>query len=150
MRFVIIRMADEDTEAGVPPSTELLDEMTKYNGELAEAGVPRAGEGLQPSSKGARVTFSKGRTTVVDGPFTESKELIAGFAMIEVASKEETIEWARRWPAADGNGASSWRFARSSRRTTSVTRSRRRPGRARNRRVHGSLTGARRRPGWSS
>ncbi|MGH3517972.1 MAG: YciI family protein [Haloechinothrix sp.] len=104
MRFVIIRKADQDTEAGVLPSKELLESMIQYNEELAKAGVLLAGEGLQPSSKGARVSFSDGQPTVTDGPFTEAKELIAGFTMIEVASKQEAIEWVKRWPAIDGDG----------------------------------------------
>ncbi|AGA27387.1 YciI family protein [Singulisphaera acidiphila] len=105
MRFMILRKADKNTEAGVLPSEELLAAMCKYNEELVRAGVMLAGEGLQPSSKGARVTFSGGKPAVVDGPFAETKELIAGFTMIEVKSKEEAIEWVKRWPAIDGDGA---------------------------------------------
>ncbi|MQA11702.1 MAG: YciI family protein [Pseudonocardiaceae bacterium] len=104
MRFMIIRRADEETEAGVLPSPELLAAMTKYNEELMNAGAFVDGDGLQPSSKGARVTFSGGKPTVIDGPFAEAKELIAGFTMIDVASKEEAIEWVKGWPAIDGNG----------------------------------------------
>jgi len=104
MRFMIIRKADKETEAGVLPSTELLAAMMKYNEELMKAGVMLQGEGLQASSKGARVKFSKGKPTVIDGPFTEAKELIAGFTMIQVKSKEEAIEWVKRWPALDGHG----------------------------------------------
>ena len=104
MRFMIIRKADKETEAGVLPSTELLAAMLKYNEELVKAGVMLQGEGLQASSKGARVKFSKGKPTVIDGPFTEAKELIAGFTMIQVKSKEEAIEWVKRWPALDGHG----------------------------------------------
>ena len=78
--------------------------MIQYNDEMVKAGVMLAGEGLQPSSKGARVKFSKGKPTVIDGPFTETKELIAGFSMIQVKSKEEAIEWVKKWPAADANG----------------------------------------------
>ncbi len=104
MRFMIIRKADKETEAGVLPSTELLAAMMKYNEELVKAGVMLQGEGLQASSKGARVKFSKGKPTVIDGPFTEAKELIAGFTMIQVKSKEEAIEWVKRWPALDGHG----------------------------------------------
>jgi hypothetical protein len=99
MRFMIIRKADRDTEAGVMPSNEILDAMGKYNEELVKAGVMLAGEGLQPSSKGARIKFTRGKPTVTDGPFTEAKELIAGFSLIQVKSKEEAIEWAKRWPA---------------------------------------------------
>ncbi|SIO59334.1 Uncharacterized conserved protein [Singulisphaera sp. GP187] len=105
MRFMIIRKADKQTEAGVLPSEELLTAMVKYNEELVKAGVMLAGEGLQPSSKGARIKFSGGKPTVVDGPFAETKELIAGFTMIEVKSKEEALEWVKRWPALDGDGA---------------------------------------------
>ena len=101
---MIIRKADKNTEAGVMPSEELLAAMANYNEELVKAGVMLQGEGLQPSSKGARVKFSGGKPTVVDGPFTEAKELIAGFTMIDVKSKEEAIEWVKRWPAIDGDG----------------------------------------------
>jgi hypothetical protein len=104
MRFMIIRRADEETEAGVMPSQELLEAMTAYNEELVKAGVMLAGEGLQPSSKGARISFSGGTPTVTDGPFTESKELIAGYTLIEVRSREEALEWVKRWPAQDGGG----------------------------------------------
>ena len=102
MRFMIIRKADKQTEAGVMPSQELLTAMMKYNEEMASAGVLLQGEGLQASSKGARVKFSGGRPTVTDGPFTETKELIAGFTMIQVRSKAEAIEWVKRWPKEDG------------------------------------------------
>jgi hypothetical protein len=98
MRFMILVRADANTEAGVLPSEELLTEMGKYNEELAKAGVLLAGEGLQPSSKGARVKFSGGKRTVIDGPFAETKELIAGFWLIQVKSKEEAIEWVKRCP----------------------------------------------------
>ena len=98
MRFMILLKADKNTEAGVLPSEKLLTEMGKYNEELAKAGVLLAGEGLQPSSKGARVKFSGDKRTVVDGPFTETKELIAGFWLIQVKSKEEAIEWVKRCP----------------------------------------------------
>src|SRR5919201_2674648 len=98
MRFMLLVKANEDTEAGVPPSEELLTEMGKYNEELAKAGVLLAGEGLQPSSKGARVRFSGGKRTVIDGPFAETKELIAGFWLIQAKSKEEAIEWVKRCP----------------------------------------------------
>jgi hypothetical protein len=103
MRFMIIRKADENTEAGVLPSQELLAAMMKYNEALVKAGVMLQGEGLQPSSKGARVRLAAGTPTVVDGPFTETKELIAGFTMIQVRSKEEAIEWVKRWPIEDGD-----------------------------------------------
>ena len=104
MRFMLIRRADADTEAGVMPSEELLAAMGSYNEELMKAGLIRGGEGLQPSSKGALVKFSKGVPQVLDGPFAETKELIAGFTMIEVASKQEAIEWVKRWPALDADG----------------------------------------------
>ena len=98
MRFMIMIKADKSTEAGVLPSTELLTAMGKYNEELVKAGVMLAGEGLQPSAKGARVLFSGGTRTVVDGPFAETKELIAGFWIFQVKSKEEAIEWVKRCP----------------------------------------------------
>ena len=98
MRFMLIVKADANSEAGVMPSQELLTEMGKYNEELVKAGVLLAGEGLHPSSKGARVKFSGSKRTVVDGPFPETKELVAGFWLIEVKSKEEAIEWVKRCP----------------------------------------------------
>ena len=98
MRFMVMIKANKDTEAGVMPSEELLAEMGKYNEELVKAGVMLAGEGLHPSSKGARVRFSKGKATVIDGPFAETKELIAGFWLWQVKSKEEAIEWIKRAP----------------------------------------------------
>lgn len=98
MRFMIIVKASKDSEAGIMPSTELLTEMGKYNEELAKAGVLLAGEGLQPSSKGARVKFVGSKRIVTDGPFAETKELIAGFWLIQVKSKAEAIEWVKRAP----------------------------------------------------
>src|ERR1700736_4120594 len=98
MRFMVLFKADKNTEAGVLPSTELLAAMGKYNEELVKAGVLLAGEGLQPSSKGARVKFSGTQRTVTDGPFTEAKELIAGFWLWQVKSKEEAVEWLKRAP----------------------------------------------------
>jgi hypothetical protein len=98
MRFMVIVKASKDSEAGVLPSTELLTEMGKYNEELVKAGVLLAGEGLQPSSKGARVKFSGSKRIVIDGPFAETKELIAGFWLIQVKSKAEAIEWVKRAP----------------------------------------------------
>jgi hypothetical protein len=95
---MLIVKANDDTEAGVLPSEELLAEMGRYNEELVKAGVMLAGEGLHPSSKGARVIFSGKDRTVVDGPFTEAKELVAGFWLIDVKSKEEAIEWVKRCP----------------------------------------------------
>ncbi len=99
MRFMAIVKATKDSEAGALPSKELLAEMGKFNEELMKAGVLLAGEGLQPSSKGARVRFSGTKRTVIDGPFTETKELIAGFWLLQVRSKEEAIEWIKRSPA---------------------------------------------------
>ena len=98
MRFMIMVKATQDSEAGVLPSTELLAAMGKYNEELAEAGILLAGDGLRPSSKGARVRFSGSKRTVVDGPFAETKELVAGFWIWKVKSKEEAIEWVKRCP----------------------------------------------------
>ena len=98
MRFMIIVKADQSSEAGVMPSTELLEQMGKYNEELVKAGIMLAGEGLQPSSTGARVRFSGSKRTVIDGPFAETKELIAGFWLWQVRSKEEAIEWVKRAP----------------------------------------------------
>ena len=98
MRFMIIVKASKDSEAGVMPSEKLLAEMGKFNEELANAGVLLAGEGLHPSSKGVRVKFSGNIRTVVDGPFAETKELIAGFWLWKVKSREEAIEWVKRCP----------------------------------------------------
>jgi hypothetical protein len=98
MRFMVIVKADKASEAGELPSEKLLAEMGKYNEELAKAGVLLAGEDLQPSSKGARVRFSGAKRTVIDGPFSETKELIAGFWLIQVKSKAEAIEWVKRCP----------------------------------------------------
>jgi hypothetical protein len=102
MRFMMLVKASEDSEAGVLPSKELIAAMGRYNEDLAKAGVLLAGEGLHPSSKGARISFSGDKRTVTDGPFTEAKELIAGFWLIQVRSKEEAIEWASRVPFEDG------------------------------------------------
>jgi hypothetical protein len=98
MRFMVIVKATQDSEAGVMPSQELMAAMGKFNEELVKAGVMLAGEGLQPSSKGARVRFSGDQRTVIDGPFTEAKELIAGFWLWQVKSREEAIEWVKRCP----------------------------------------------------
>ncbi|SDP90753.1 YciI family protein [Ectopseudomonas guguanensis] len=98
MRFMVMVKATADSEAGVMPSEELLAAMGRYNEELVEAGVMLAGEGLQPSSKGARVRFSGSQRTVIDGPFMETKELVAGFWIFQVASLEECIEWVKRCP----------------------------------------------------
>ena len=102
MRFMVIVKADKDSEAGVLPSRELLAEMGKFNEELVKAGVMLAGEGLQASSKGARVRFSGKNRTVIDGPFAETKELVAGFWLWQVRSKEEAIEWLKRAPFQTG------------------------------------------------
>ena len=101
MRFMLIVKADKDSEAGVLPSRELLTEMGKYNEELVKAGVMLAGEGLQASSKGARVMFAGGTRTVVDGPFAETKELVAGFWLIQAKSRDEAVEWVKRAPFRD-------------------------------------------------
>ena len=98
MRFMILVKADKNSEAGALPDEKLLTEMGNFNEELVKAGVMLAGEGLQPSSKGARVKFSGSTRTVTDGPFAETKELIAGFWLWEVKSKEEAIEWVKRCP----------------------------------------------------
>ena len=98
MRFMILVKATKESEAGAPPDEKLMGAMMKYNEELVKAGVMLAGEGLHPSSKGARVRFSGDKRTVVDGPFAETKELIAGFWIFQVKSKEEAIEWVRRCP----------------------------------------------------
>ena len=98
MRFMVLVKADKNTEAGVLPDKKILTEMGKFNEELVKAGVMLAGEGLHPSSKGTRVKFSGGKRTVIDGPFAETKELVAGFWLWQVKSKEEAIEWVKRCP----------------------------------------------------
>jgi hypothetical protein len=98
MKFLVMVKATPDSEAGIMPSTELLEAMTKYNEELVRAGVMVAGEGLHPSSKGARVRFSGSERSVIDGPFSETKELVAGFWIFDVKSREEAIEWVKRCP----------------------------------------------------
>ena len=98
MRFIVMVKATKESEAGVMPSPQLLADMGKFNEELAKAGVMLAGEGLQPSSKGARVKFSGAQRTVIDGPFAETKELVAGFWLWQVKSKAEAIEWVKRCP----------------------------------------------------
>jgi hypothetical protein len=98
MRFMILMKADKNSEAGMMPDEKILTDMMKYNEELVKAGIMLEGEGLQPSSKGARVKFSGNKPTVTDGPFSETKELIAGFWMWQVKSKEEAIEWVKRCP----------------------------------------------------
>ena len=98
MRFMVMVKATKESEAGVLPSADLLAEMGRFNEELARAGVLLAGEGLHPSSRGTRVRFSGGKRTVIDGPFAETKELVAGFWLWQVKSKEEAIEWVKRCP----------------------------------------------------
>ena len=102
MRFLVMVKANKDSEAGVMPTQQELAEMGKFNEELVKAGIMLAGEGLQPSSKGARVNFSGGKPSVIDGPFTEAKELVAGFWLWQVKSKDEAIEWLKRAPFKDG------------------------------------------------
>jgi hypothetical protein len=104
MRFMVIVKASKDSEAGILPSEKMLADMTKYNEELAKAGLLIAGEGLHASSKGARVRFSKGKRTVIDGPFAETKELIAGFWLMQAKSREEVIEWIKRAPFPEDEG----------------------------------------------
>ncbi|MGV3491110.1 MAG: YciI family protein [Devosia sp.] len=104
MRFMIIRKADAETEAEVMPTTELIEKMTQYNEKLSRAGVLVGGDGLRASAHGARMVFANGKPRVLDGPFAEAKELIAGYTMIDVASREEAIEWMKQWPPEDGHG----------------------------------------------
>ena len=104
MRFMVIGKATKESEAGILPKPEAFDAMSKYNDELVSAGVLLAAEGLAPTSKGARVKFSGDKRTVIDGPFTESKELIAGFTIIQAKSLEEAIEWVKRAPNLSPNG----------------------------------------------
>jgi hypothetical protein len=101
MRFMIIVKANKDTEAGVLPDEKMLSKMGNFNEELVKAGVMLAGEGLQASSKGARVKFSGGKSTVIDGPFAETKELVAGYWVWQVKSKQEAIDWLKRAPFED-------------------------------------------------
>jgi hypothetical protein len=110
MRFVVFRKADAETEAeqgptGDHPATEaLIGQMLAYNEELIKAGVMIGGDGLMPSSRGAKVKFTNGTPRVIDGPFAEAKELVAGYALWECASREEAIEWLKKWPVLDGHG----------------------------------------------
>ena len=106
MRFMILVPASKESEAGQLPNAEMLTEMQKFNTELVKAGVMLAGDGLHASAKGARVTFQGGRKTVVDGPFTESKELISGFWIWQVRSREEAVEWLKRAPFGKGGAES--------------------------------------------
>jgi hypothetical protein len=102
MRFMVLVPGNRESEAGEMPSTEDLEAMTKYNEELVKAGVMLAGDGLHPTSKGARVRFDGGKRTVIDGPFTEAREIVAGYWVWECASREEAIEWLKRAPFDDG------------------------------------------------
>jgi hypothetical protein len=104
MQFLVIRKADAETEASVMPSAKVIDDMTAYNAKLVERGVMKSGAGLLSSAKGARVSFSNGKPTVIDGPFSEAKELIAGFSVIEANSLAEVIEMVKDWPQSDGHG----------------------------------------------
>jgi len=104
MRFMILRKADQNTEAGALPSEKLLAAMGQYMEEMVKAGILLAGEGLRPTSDGVRVKFSHGKPSVTDGPFAEAKELVAGWSLIQVDSLEEAIKWVKRWPAEDGDG----------------------------------------------
>ena len=104
MQFMVIRKADADSEAGAMPSPQLIDDMTSYNEKLVASGAMKAGAGLMPSARGARVSFADGRPTVIDGPFSEAKELIAGYSIIEAGSLAEVIEMVKGWPASDGHG----------------------------------------------
>ncbi|MCL7944153.1 YciI family protein [Marinobacter sp. ATCH36] len=104
MKFMLMRKADKDTEQGVMPSEDLLQAMADYNEEMLKAGVLVSGEGLHPSKDGCRIEFTNGEPVITDGPFAETKELLAGFTVLEVASKEEAIEWATRWPKSDADG----------------------------------------------
>jgi hypothetical protein len=104
MRFMIIRKADAETEAEALPTTELIDQMLSYNERLTAAGVMVGGDGLKASRYGAKISFSNGKPTVMDGPFTETKELIAGYTLIDVPSYEAALEWVKQWPPLDGHG----------------------------------------------
>ena len=104
MRFMLLRKADTKTEAGVLPDQELLAAMGSFMEEMVKAGVLLGGEGLQPSAKGARVKFSGGKPVATDGPFSPANQLLGGFCLIQVKSREEAIEWVKRWPALDGDG----------------------------------------------
>jgi hypothetical protein len=104
MKFMVIVKATEASEAGIMPSEQLIADMGRFNEEMVKAGIMLAGEGLHPSSKGARIVFDGGKRSVVDGPFAETKELVAGFWLIEVGSKEEAIEWMKRCPHPFGEG----------------------------------------------
>jgi hypothetical protein len=104
MQFMVMRKADAETEAGVQPSKKLIDDMTSYNERMVRSGRMKAGAGLMPSSRGARVSFRDGKPTVFDGPFAEAKELIAGYSIIEANSLQEVIDLVKDWPQEDGHG----------------------------------------------
>lgn len=104
MQFMIIRRADAETEAGVLPGADLIAEMTQFHEDAAKAGIVISGSGLMPTSRGAKVKFNNGRPTVIDGPFAEAKELIAGYTLIEVPSREAAVAWVKNWPRRDGHG----------------------------------------------
>ena len=104
MRFMIIRKADAETESGAKPAREVAEAMAAFNAEMARAGVAVGGNGLAPTSAGARVKFRGGKPVVTDGPFAETKEIIAGFCIVDVPSLEAALEWARKWPVACGGG----------------------------------------------
>ncbi|MES2102612.1 MAG: YciI family protein [Pseudomonadota bacterium] len=104
MRFMIIRKADQHTEGDDTPTEQLIVAMERYIEEMTKAGIMLAGEGLHPSRKGARIKFSSGKPHITDGPFAETKELVAGFTIIDVRSREEALEWCKRWPQIDGGG----------------------------------------------
>lgn len=104
MQFMVIRKADAATEAGVMPSPQVIDDMTSYNEKLVKLGVMKEGAGLMSSARGARVSFANGKPTILDGPFAEAKELIAGYSIIEAASLAEVIELVKDWPQSDGHG----------------------------------------------
>jgi hypothetical protein len=104
MRFMILRRADQQTEAGALPDEQMLTVMGNYMKEISDAGVLLGGEGLKPTSEGARVKFTKGTASVIDGPFAETKELIGGYLLLEARSLDEAIAWAKKWPALDAKG----------------------------------------------
>jgi hypothetical protein len=104
MRIMVIRKADPETEANVLPTRELVEQMIGFHEEMAKAGILRGGDGLRSSVDGVRLKFNDGKPTVIDGPFAETKELVAGYTLIEVASMEEALSWFKRWPVLDGHG----------------------------------------------
>lgn len=104
MRFMIIRKADRETEAWARPSRALVDAMMAYNERMIRAGIMLGGDGLKPSARGAQIKFSKGKPKITDGPFAEAKELVAGFTIIQVGSREEALDWVKQWPVEDGDG----------------------------------------------